>query len=71
MNQLWFYLIALLVGFIIGYIVKDLLTIEKKVVVNVKKQKIKGEGNQIDTDFDIEIQEAKKERRKLFNRKKK
>lgn len=71
MNPIWFYLIALLIGFIIGYIVKDLLTIEKKVVVNVKKQKIKGEGNQIDTDFDIEIKEAKKERFKLFKRKNK
>lgn len=71
MNPVWFYLIAFLLGFIIGYIVKDLLTIEKKVVVNVKKQKIKGEGNQIDTDFDIEIKEAKKERFKLFKRKNK
>jgi len=69
-DQLLFYAIALLLGFIIGYVTKDITTIEKKITVNVRKQKIKGEGNQLDSDFDIDINETK-ERFKLFNRKKK
>lgn len=67
MASLWFYIIAVLVGFIIGYIVKDILTVERKIEVNVKKQKIKGDGSSIDADFDIDIQEKKK---RFFNRKK-
>ena len=69
MNQIWYYLFALLVGFIIGYITKDLLTIEKKIEVNIKKQKVKGEGNSLDADIDVTVDE-KKEKKRLFKKKK-
>ena len=60
----------LIIGFALGYIAKDLLTIEKKVEVNIGKQKVRGKGNKMDTDYDVQVEE-KKERRKLFGNKKK
>jgi len=60
----------LIIGFALGYIAKDLLTIEKKVEVNIGKQKVRGKGNNMDTDYDVQVEE-KKERRKLFGNKKK
>ena len=60
----------LIIGFALGYIAKDLLTIEKKVEVNIGKQKVRGKGNKMDTDYDVQVEE-KKERRKWFGNKKK
>ena len=49
--NIWVYIVVFAVGFIAGYIIKDLLTVEKKVEVVVKKQKIKGDdGGWVDID---------------------
>ena len=64
MERFYLYIIVFLAGFIIGYVIKDLLTIERKTEVNVKKQKIKGTGNTLDAVIDVEVQE-KKVRKKL------
>jgi hypothetical protein len=66
-------IVCLLAGFILGYVVKDLLTVEKKTTVNVRKQKVKGEGNVFDAVIDVNVDEKKEpsklrkwlERRKL------
>lgn len=59
-------LITFLSGFALGWILCDVATIERKVEVNIKKQKIKGEGNTLEAVTDIEVQE-KKQDKKLFN----
>ena len=64
MEKFYLYIIVFLAGFIIGYVIKDLLTIERKTEVNVKKQKIKGTGNTLDAVIDVEVEE-KKVRKKL------
>ena len=64
MEKFYLYIIVFASGFIIGYILKDLLTVEKKTVINVKKQKVKGTGNSLDAVIDVEVEE-KKERKKL------
>jgi len=64
MEKFYLYIIVFASGFIIGYILKDLLTVEKKTVINVKKQKIKGTGNTLDAVIDVEVEE-KKVRKKL------
>ena len=64
MERFYLYIIVFLAGFIIGYVIKDLLTIERKTEVNVKKQKIKGTGNTLDAVIDVEVEE-KKVRKKL------
>lgn len=60
MNTLTVIIISFLSGFVIGYITKDLLTIEKQVQVNIKKQKVKGENNVLDAVVDVEVQEEEK-----------
>jgi uncharacterized membrane protein YciS (DUF1049 family) len=60
-------IIVFLAGMFIGYILKDLLTTEQKVQINVRKQKIKGDNSSIDAVVDVEV-ENKKERKGLFNR---
>lgn len=62
------YIITGLVCFVLGYITKDLLTVEKKIEVNVKKQKVKGRGNKLDSDIDVEVEE-KRESKRLFKKK--
>ena len=57
----------LIVGFIFGYIAKDIMTVEKKVEVTIGKVKQKGKGNDLDSDYDINVDE-KKERRKWFKK---
>ena len=64
MEKFYLYIIVFASGFIIGYILKDLLTVEKKKVINVKKQKVKGTGNSLDAVIDVEVEE-KKVRKKL------
>jgi len=64
MEKFYLYIIVFASGFIIGYILKDLLTVEKKTVINVKKQKVKGTGNTLDAVIDVEVKE-KKVRKKL------
>ena len=59
-------IIVFLAGMFIGYIIKDSLTTERKVVVNVKKQKVKGENNVFDAVVDVQIDE-KKERKGIVN----
>ena len=59
-------IIVFLAGFALGYILCDLLTTERKVVVNVKKQKVKGENNVFDAVVDVQIDE-KKERKGIVN----
>jgi len=66
MEKFYLYIIVFISGFIIGYILKDLLTVEKKTIVNVKKQKVKGTGNTLDAVIDVEVEE-KKERKGLIN----
>jgi len=58
------YILVFLAGFIIGYIVKDLITIEKKVEVSINKQKVRGKGNTLTSDMEVQVDE-KKERKKL------
>ena len=62
-----FYLITaiFLSGFILGYVVKDLITIEKKVEVSINKQKVRGTGNTFSSDVDVTVDE-KKERKGLI-----
>jgi uncharacterized membrane protein YciS (DUF1049 family) len=62
-----FYLITVifLSGFILGYVVKDLITIEKRVEVSVNKQKVRGSGNIFKSDMDVTVDE-KKERKGLI-----
>ena len=67
MKEIWFYVIAVLVGFIFGYITKDILTIEKKIDVTIKKQKVKGENNKLDADISVQVEE-KKQRKGLFSK---
>jgi hypothetical protein len=62
--------LLILIGFVLGYIAKDLTTIEKQIKVNIEKQKVKGKGNTLDSDYSVKVDE-KKPRRKLFNRLKK
>lgn len=67
MKEIWFYVIAVLVGFILGYITKDILTIEKKIDVTIKKQKVKGENNRLEADVSVQVEE-KKQRKGLFSK---
>jgi uncharacterized membrane protein YciS (DUF1049 family) len=60
-------IILFLAGFALGYILCDLLTTERKVTVNVKKQKVKGEGNVFDAVIDVDV-DQKKERKSFFKR---
>jgi len=64
MEKFYLYIIVFLLAYFLGYMTKDLLTIERKTVLNVKKQKVKGRGNSLDAVIDVEIEE-KKERKKL------
>ena len=67
----WYYIVILmLVAFIGGYITKDMLTVEKKIEVTIKNPKVRGRGNTMTIDADVEVEE-KKERRKLFGKRKK
>jgi uncharacterized membrane protein YciS (DUF1049 family) len=59
--------ISFLAGFALGYILCDLLTTERKVTVNIKKQKVKGENNTLEAVTDIEV-DQKKERKGFFKR---
>jgi uncharacterized membrane protein YciS (DUF1049 family) len=61
------YILVFLAGFIIGYIVKDLITIEKKVEVSINKQKVRGKGNTLTSDMDVTVDE-KKQRKGLFSK---
>ena len=58
--------------FALGWILCDLATVEKKVVLNVKKQKVKGTGNTLDAVIDVDIEEKKERKglRNLFKRRK-
>ena len=60
------YILVFLAGFIIGYIVKDLITIEKKIDVSINKQKVRGKGNTLTSDMEVQVDE-KKERKKLID----
>ena len=55
-----------LLGCLSGYILKDVLTTERKVTVNIKKQKVKGENNTLEAVTDIEVDEVDK-RKGLFS----
>jgi|AntRauMFilla1563_2_1112583.scaffolds.fasta_scaffold20108_1 uncharacterized membrane protein YciS (DUF1049 family) len=60
MEKLHLIIIIFLAGFIIGYIVKDLLTVERKSVIHIKKQKIKGDGNEMEAVVDVAMEEEKR-----------
>lgn len=53
------YLAVALAGGWGGYILKDVLTIEKKIDVTINKPKIKGDGSSIDIDQDVQVDERK------------
>lgn len=67
MNAIAWYLLVFVVGFSVGYFVKDQLTVEKKIEVEVKKQVVKGKGNKLNADFDVNVNEVAKPKRRLFN----
>ena len=69
MEKYWIYIVVGLVCFLLGYITKDLITIEKKVEITIEKQKVKGKGNILDADLDIKVEEKKKDRWHLFKKK--
>ena len=60
--------IVFLIGFAIGYITKDQLTVEKKVEVHIKKQKVRGENNVLDAVVDVQVDEqVKVKKRRIRN----
>lgn len=62
------HLIVFLIGFAIGYITKDQLTVEKKVEVHIKKQKVRGENNVLDAVVDVQVDEqVKVKKRRIRN----
>lgn len=64
----WYWIVILcLLSFIAGYIVKDIITEEKKIEITIHKPKVKGRGNTMELDADL-IVEEKRERRRLFKK---
>jgi hypothetical protein len=59
----------IIIGFAVGYIVKDLITVEKKIDISIGKQKVRGKDNVMDNDYDVNV-DQKKQRKRLFKRNK-
>jgi len=57
-------------GVLVGYIIADLLQIENKVTLNVKKQKIKGKGNTLNSSFRLKDLINRRKKRRLHKNKK-
>jgi hypothetical protein len=74
MSWIWL-IVALLIGYIGGYISKDQLTDEYKSEIDIRKIKVKGEGSRMDLDLDqlMEIKHTRltwKQRRDARKKKK-
>ena len=60
----WYWIvILLLISFLLGYITKDLLTIEKKIEITIKDLKVKGRGNTMNLDQQIDVEEQRTKKR--------
>jgi len=63
---MWYIVIAL-VAYILGYITKDMLTVEKKVEITFHKPKVRGRGTQMIINAEAAVEE-KKIRKRLFKK---
>ena len=57
-------LLFVAIGFIAGYVVKDLLTKESEVIYHIKRLRAK-KGGSIDVDGNVTVEKNKRTRRKL------